>query len=255
MISRLQRLLRPFRPALLPIWRRMRPFVERQGPGYRQGTDWLRSDRRWTTLPSLRRSPIRPLAKREFDALAGRFPYYKARGRYMSVACAAAGDLIERHRLTSALELGPHLRPVIVGADVMDLRAQPDLRAEGRIIVHDARKTPWPIGDKQYDLFVGLQVFEHLSGAQREAFLEVRRVARHAIISLPIDWEMDDPRNCHHRISQERALSWFHPVTPTRVELGNPGSRKRLVYVFENLEASPAIRAQTPQPATSSVVA
>ena len=79
------------------------------------------------------------------------------------------------------------------------------------------------------------QVFEHLGDRQAEAFLEVCRVARHAIISLPIDWEMDDPTNIHHQISNEKALSWFAPVVPTRVELGNPGPRKRLVYVFENL--------------------
>ena len=35
--------------------------------------------------------------------------------------------------------------------------------------------------------------------------------------------------------SHERALSWFNPISPTRVEVGNPGPRKRLIYVFENL--------------------
>jgi hypothetical protein len=65
----------------------------------------------------------------------------------------------------------------------------------------------------------------------------VRRVARHAIISLPIDWEMKDPRNCHHRISNERALSWFAPITPTRVIEGNGGTHPRLIYVFEDLPA------------------
>jgi hypothetical protein len=43
------------------------------------------------------------------------------------------------------------------------------------------------VADNAYDLFVALQVFEHLGTSQREAFREVRRVARHAIISLPID--------------------------------------------------------------------
>ena len=46
---------------------------------------------------------------------------------------------------------------------------------------------------------------------------------------------MDDPTNSHHMISNERVLSWFAPVVPTRVELGNPGPNKRVVYVFENL--------------------
>jgi hypothetical protein len=48
---------------------------------------------------------------------------------------------------------------------------------------------------------------------------------------------MDDPTNIHHQLSHETALSWFAPVVPTRVEIGNPGRRKRLIYVFENLQA------------------
>ncbi len=181
------------------------------------------------------------MAKAEFEAIAKRYPYYRSRGRYMSVAASLAGDLIEAHGLQSALELGPHLRPVIVGADVMDITAQPDLQIPpaARVVLHDATKAPWPIADRQYDLFVALQVFEHLGTAQNAAFQEVRRVARHALISVPIDWEMDDPRNCHHRISQERALAWFQPLVPSRVEVGNPGSRKRLIYVFENLDTAP----------------
>ena len=82
---------------------------------------------------------------------------------------------------------------------------------------------PWPVDDKAYDLFMALQVFEHLTDRQREAFLEVRRIARHAIISLPIDWVMDDPRNCHHQISNERVLSWFAPIVPTA---DRPGDRR-----------------------------
>jgi SAM-dependent methyltransferase len=181
------------------------------------------------------------LTKAEFDVVAARHPYYRSRGRYMSVAAAQAGELITAHGLQSALELGPNLRPVVVGADVMDIRAQPelDLPPPARFLLHDATRAPWPIADKQYDLFVALQVFEHLRDDQNAAFMEVCRVARHAVISVPIDWEMDDPRNCHHRISQGQALSWFRPFSPTRVAVGNPGPRKRLIYVFENLESVP----------------
>jgi len=120
---------------------------------------------------------------------------------------------------------------------VMDIRAQPELelRPPAQFLLHDATQSPWPIADKRYDLFVALQVFEHLRDGQNAAFREVCRVARHALISVPIDWEMDDPRNCHHRISHERALSWFSPISPTRVEVGNPGPRKRLIYVFDGL--------------------
>ncbi len=119
----------------------------------------------------------------------------------------------------------------------MDVVDKPDLRAEGRRIVANATTTPWPVADGQYDLFVALQVFEHLGTRQPEAFREVRRVARNAILSLPIDWIMADPANCHHDLTNERVLGWFAPVVPTRVVLGNPGHRKRLIYVFEDLQA------------------
>lgn len=172
-------------------------------------------------------------------------PYYRPRRVYLSAAGAAARELIDRRGLRTALELGPHLRPLIVGADVMDVVRNDALRAEGRRIVHDATSVPWPFDDKAYDLFVALQVFEHLGDRQPDAFREVRRVARHAILSLPIDWVMADPANCHHGLTHERALAWFAPIVPTRVLVGNPGHRKRLLYVFEDLPA-PASRAHAP---------
>jgi hypothetical protein len=92
-----------------------------------------------------------------------------------------------------------------------------------------------------------MQVFEHLGTRQNEAFLEVCRIARHAIISLPIDWQMLDPTNCHHQISHEKALSWFRPVVPTRIHRGNPGPRKRLIYVFENLPSHPGAGTADPR--------
>lgn len=101
--------------------------------------------------------------------------------------------------------------------------------------LHDATATPWPIDADRYDLFVALQVFEHLGTRQAGASREVRRIARHAIISLPIDWHMHDPRNPHHGISNQQVLSWFAPVIPTQVIVGNPGYRQRLIYTFENL--------------------
>jgi hypothetical protein len=224
---------------LRPIWVRIRPFVEPKraaAPPKKQPSP----PETWTgpTLSAASlAAPIRVLTGPEFEAVAQGSPtYYKGRRGYMSAAANVADHLIETYHLTSALELGPHIRPLIVGADVMDRDRPPDLQTSGQIVIHDATKTPWPFEDKAYDLFVGLQVFEHLVGKQHEAFQEVRRVARHAVISLPIDWVMKDPTNCHHQISNERALSWFEPVVPTHIEIGTPGpTGKRLIYVFENL--------------------
>jgi hypothetical protein len=167
----------------------------------------------------------------------------------MGVAGEIASELIREKHLRTALELGPHLRPLIRGADVMDIVHNARLELEGQAIIADASKAPWPVDDKTYDLFVALQVFEHLGTHQPEAFREVRRVARNAILSLPIDWVMADPRNCHHGLTNERVLKWFAPVVPTRVVLGNGGHRKRLLYVFEDLPAPTVEAAPAGEPA------
>jgi SAM-dependent methyltransferase len=181
--------------------------------------------------------PIRPIGRASFDKMVESFPYYRGRWRYMSVALAQAGRLIRDKDIVTALELGAPVRPILIGAHVMDYTARPELDATVPITIHDATVVPWPFADKAFDLFLALQVFEHLKDRQPEAFREVRRIARHAILSLPIDWEMDDPRNLHHMISEERVLSWFAPIVPTRVIEGSGGDRRRVIYVFEDLPA------------------
>ena len=232
--------LRPLRPVLGPIWAGSRAIVG-EGEPYSLPNLAERLRIRAASIGSavLRRPepPIRALRHVELVDLARAVPYYRARRVYLGAAGVVASDLIGRRELRTALELGPHLRSLIVGADVMDIKSSPDLRAEGRRIVHDATRTPWPIAAKAYDLFVAFQVFEHLGHHQAEAFREVRRVARNAILSLPIDWEMADPRNCHHRLSEEAVLDWFAPIAPTRILIGNPGHRKRLLFVFEDLSS------------------
>jgi hypothetical protein len=227
-VGRLKRLLWPLRPILRPIWHRLQPLLG------------SRSAAIAATPPALRPvkhvpGTIRPLTKAEFELIEANDRYYRGRWPYLSVAGQIATDLIERYDLHTALELGPWARPLIVGADAMDRIERPDLQKEGVLVVQDATVAPWPIADKAYDLFVGLQVFEHLKGKQAIAFAEVARVARHAIISLPIDWVLEDTTNSHHGLTEERARSWFLPIEPTRVVLGNPGPKKRLIFVFEDL--------------------
>jgi hypothetical protein len=220
----LRRAPAPLKALLRPIW-----------TAIDHGAD-LHAEKAPGSFPAvIAEAPIRPMTRSEFDALAARNPYYHGRHGYLGAAAWVAGDLIVRHDLTTALELGPNVRPLICGADVMDRIVRPGLEASGNVLLHDATATPWPIPGDRYDLFVALQVFEHLGAAQAAAFAEVRRIARHAIISLPIGWEMDDPGNPHHGISHEHVLSWFAPIAPSRVIVGNPGYRQRLIYTFENL--------------------
>ncbi|MGH2476901.1 MAG: class I SAM-dependent methyltransferase [Candidatus Limnocylindrales bacterium] len=226
-----RRWLRPVRRVLEPLWWRLTLWIDDEPRRY------LRADRAIAGFPREGAS-IRPLTRPEFDAMVEVLPYHRGRWGYTSVALHQAVDLIGRRGLRTALELGAPIRPVIVGADVMDNVARPELDPSVSITIQDARRFPWPYDDGTYDLFIALQVFEHLGDHQAEAFREVRRIARNAIISLPIEWEMSDPTDAHHRISEERVLSWFAPVVPTRVIEGNGGRRRRLVYVFEDLDPS-----------------
>jgi SAM-dependent methyltransferase len=179
--------------------------------------------------------PIHPIRRSDFDAMVEEFPYYRNRWGYMSTALLEAARLITTDDITSALELGAPVRPILVGAQVMDKTKRPEYDDSIPATTHDATDFPWPFPDKAFDLFLALQVFEHLKDRQQDAFLEVRRIARHAILSLPIDWVMDDPRNCHHMISEERALAWFAPVAPSRTIEHVTGRRKRLIFVFEDM--------------------
>jgi Methyltransferase domain len=227
-LRRLKRWLRPLRPWLRPIWRWLLVTTGR--------SEWTAEERLGRLRLGTR--PIRPIRRADFDAMVEAFPYYRNRWGYMSAALLEAGRLIKARNLTSALELGAPVRPIIVGAHVMDYTKRPEYDASVPATTHDATVVPWPFPDKAFDLFLALQVFEHLGNRQPEAFREVRRIARHAILSLPIDWEMDDPQNIHHMISEERVLSWFAPVEPTRVIENMTGRRKRLIYVFEDLPVS-----------------
>jgi hypothetical protein len=199
------------------------------------GRDAVQALRERSLRRRLGSSPIRPVWKRDFDLLARQHAYLRGRWRYMAVAADVVGDLILRHGLRTALELGPKIQPLVVGADLMDLEPRPELDSAARVLCHDATKVPWPIADGRYDLFVALQVFEHLGDQQAAAFAEVRRIARTAVISVPIGWTTVDPSDLHYGISHETVLSWFAPTAPTRVVVGNRGPRTRLIYVFEGL--------------------
>ena len=153
---------RPVRPLLRPLWnaidRRADPHAERPAGSFpATGMD----------------RPIRPMTRKEFDELAARSPYYRGRQGYLGAAAWIASDLIERFGVSTALELGPNVRPLMSGADVMDRVERSRLEACGQVMLHDATTTPWPIPGERYDMFVALQVFEHLGTSQRAAFAEL----------------------------------------------------------------------------------
>ena len=72
-------------------------------------------------------------------------------------------------------------------------------------------KKPWPINDKQYDLFIALQVWEHLGNKQSRAFREAIRISKAVILSFPYKWNC--PKNNanypeHHEVDEELIGDW-----------------------------------------------
>ena len=70
-------------------------------------------------------------------------------------------------------------------SDTIDYLERWDFPGKKPTYIHDFRITPWPIKDKQYELFIALRVFQHLTPFQKEAAKEAMRIARKAIIVVP----------------------------------------------------------------------
>ncbi len=131
--------------------------------------------------------------------------YFSRRWGYMS----AVIDVMRNMEFDSCLELGTNGFRLVEDSDTMDLK-----QYEGLTYLHDARE-PFPIGDKEYDLFVALQVWEHLHGCQQDAFAEVIRVSRKAILSFPYLWHCPSSPH-HHGLTHQMFREWTLGVPPVK---------------------------------------
>ena len=167
--------------------------------------------------------------------------YYLGRWAYYKVVI----DIVHKANPKSVLELGPGQHTIVKLCDVMakpedDAWGKP-INEIGQLILHDATEKPWPIADKQYDLFIALQVWEHLSNKQSRAFREVMRISKSAALSFPYNW--DCPKESanypeHHSIDEELIADWTLNVQPkhiTRIERTGPEVSKgpRIIYYWQ----------------------
>jgi hypothetical protein len=167
--------------------------------------------------------------------------YYIGRWEYYKVVI----DLVNRLQPTAVLELGPGQHTIVKQCDIM---VKPDndswgrpINAVGRVYLHDATEKPWPVADKHYDLFIALQVWEHLSNKQSRAFREVMRVSKAAVLSFPYLWDCP-PDNAnypeHHHIDEELIADWTLQVPPQEVvKIARTGPEvskgPRIIYYWE----------------------
>lgn len=82
------------------------------------------------------------------------------------------------------------------------------------------------ISDKTYDLFIALQTWEHLD-KQQDAFREVMRISKAAILSFPYKWGKGHDKR-HTGIDDKKISEWTCGVKPVKTMLIN----KRAIYVW-----------------------
>lgn len=160
----------------------------------------------------------------EFEELRKQDPYYrKGRWRYLKEVIG----IITKESFNSVLELGAYKQPIVHGSDIMDVHPHlPNLT-----YLHDATKIPWPVEDSKYDLFIALQVWEHLKDKQKEAFKEVIRISKMAILSFPLNWNC--PGNYHHNITEEKISEWTLHINPVKKIKVDIRTRERIIYFFK----------------------
>lgn len=158
----------------------------------------------------------------DFEALRNGYhgEYFDGRWAYYSEVI----NLVAQGDFQNTVELGPGPIPIVKNGDLIlnpldDQFGKPD-EADGQVHIFDATTHPWPIADKQYDLFIALQVWEHLDNKQTRAFKEVMRIAKHAVLSFPYLWDGGEEKPSHraHRdIDLDLINDWTLHIEPTKV--------------------------------------
>lgn len=176
------------------------------------------------------------------DLLHGpRGNYYLGRWEYFKEVI----QIVQEEDFQSVVELGPGLFPIVKNADVI-LNPEEDSFGRPSVFVgntyrFDATTKPWPIADKQYDLFIALQVWEHLDNKQSRAFREVMRISKAAILSFPYQWEGGEEKPSHraHRyLDRELIEDWTLRIKPEKIiEIARTGPEfskgPRIIYFWK----------------------
>lgn len=89
------------------------------------------------------------------------------------------------------LEMGTVGVQCVIGSHTIDFAEAWNYPGKSPNYMHDARQIPWPIQDKQYDLFVALRVFQHLAPKQKECVQEAMRIADKVIIVSPLQYNIE----------------------------------------------------------------
>lgn len=144
-------------------------------------------------------------------------------------------ECLKQLKPSTVLELGTGGISLVIFSDIME-KTQKGIDKENlnnKLYIQDATMTPWDIPDKYYDVFVALQVFEHLKDKQVPVFKEVMRISKNAILSFPYKWKSCN--EIHDSIDDVIIEKWTCGIVPVSVkEISfSKNKRNRIVYVFK----------------------
>lgn len=89
------------------------------------------------------------------------------------------------NQYSKVLEMGTMGVSCVKNSHTIDYLERWDFEGKNPNYPHDARRIPWPISDKQYEVFIALRVFQHLTPVQPQAVLEAFRIAKKVIMVIP----------------------------------------------------------------------
>ncbi|MFA5760048.1 MAG: hypothetical protein WC942_11950, partial [Clostridia bacterium] len=136
----------------------------------------------------------------------------------------------------SILELGSNGLPLSSFSDTMDITKFNKVK-DYPTYIRDAKSFPWEI-NKKYDVFIALQVWEHLCPYQTKAFEEASRIAKKIILSFPYNWNSGPMFEEHNYINEEVIRRWAGGITPTESIISDVSGKfhtsgKRIVCFWE----------------------
>jgi hypothetical protein len=164
---------------------------------------------------------MKPKTEKEYRAAVAANPYFKDRWSYFKPVYG----LLSEMKPTSMLEAGAHDYPLYSDSTTVDIG-----RGANTDVVADITRT-LPFKDKEFDVYMALQVWEHLKGGQRAAFAEAQRVAHRVVLSFPYKWRNPEDKT-HYNLDDDVFEGWVGRPSK-RLVIPSENGHCRVVYVFE----------------------
>jgi len=125
----------------------------------------------------------------------------------------------------SVLELGTYGLSLCKASETMDIHKDKYTPT----YLHDATIIPWPV-NRKYDLFIALQVFEHLDNKQKDIFTELKKLCKYVIISIPYKWKGDS--KSHDGLDERTLMEWSNKQ-PIKKHIVGKGNKSRMIALYK----------------------